>query len=154
MRNTIIILIISLIAVSCGKDKFTTAPQIKFKSIKPDRVPSNVIIHSADVPLLTIGVTDREGDLGFVDGKDTAFLFIRNIALNRTDSFHLPDIQSAAGKNFDSDILMDMFDVLRPDPRYTNRPRVDTLMFELYVKDFAKNKSNVITAGPLYYEVQ
>jgi hypothetical protein len=154
MRNTIIILIISLIAVSCGKDKFTSAPQIKFKSIKPDRAPSNVIINSSDVPVLTINVTDREGDLGIVEGKDTSFLFIRHITLNRTDSFRLPDIQSISGKNFESDIIVNMFDVLRPDPRYTNRPRVDTLMYELYVKDFAKNKSNVITAGPLYYEVQ
>lgn len=154
MRNTIIILIISLLAVSCGKDKFTSAPQIKFKSIKPDRVPSNILINSPDLPILTIGVTDLEGDLGFKNGEDTSFLYIRHIALNRIDSFKLPDLQSVAGKNFESDIIVNMFDVLRPDPRYTAHPRVDTLMYELYVKDFAKNKSNVITAGPLYYEIQ
>jgi hypothetical protein len=154
MRNTILILFISFFAVSCGKDKFTTAPQLKFKSIKPDRVPSNILINSPDVPILTVGVTDLEGDLGFRNGKDTSFLYIRHISLNRTDSFRLPDLQSVSGKNFDSDIIINLFDVLRPDPRYTNRPRVDTLQYELYVKDFAKNKSNVITAGPLYYEVQ
>ena len=153
MRNTIIFLLLSLFAVSCGKDKYTTAPQIEFKSLKPDRVPSNVIIGSPNIPVLTLTVTDKEGDLGFKTGTDTSYLYIRHVLLNRLDSFYLPDIQSVATSNFQSDIIIDMFDVLRPGPR-TNRPRVDTLIYEMYVVDFAKNKSNVITSAPLYYEVQ
>jgi len=32
-----------------------------------------------------------------------------------------------------------------------NRPYTDTLFFEIFVRDFARNKSNVITTEPLYY---
>jgi hypothetical protein len=154
MRNTIIILLISLIAISCGKDKFTSDPQIKFKSIKPDRVRSNVIINSGLVPEIIIGVTDLEGDLGFQRGEDTSLVYIKHRGLNRTDSFRLPDIKSVTGKNFESDIIINTFDILRANPGNNIRPRVDTLYYDIYVVDFAKHKSNVVTAGPLYYEIQ
>ena len=150
MRNTIIILFISFFAASCGKDKYTTAPQIKYKSISPNIVRSDVIIGSPDVPVIALNVTDAEGDLGFKNGSDTSYIFIRNLLINRLDSFRLPDIQSVATKNFQSDILINTFDILRGTSR--PRPKVDTLYFEIYITDFQKNKSNVIKTGdPIYY---
>lgn len=150
MRNTIIIFIISLLAVSCGKDKYTSEPQIKFKSVSPNQVRSGVIIGSPEIPLITLSVTDAEGDLGFKTGKDTSYIFIKNLLVNRLDSFVLPDIESVTTKNFQADIRINTFDVLRGSTR--PRPKVDTLYFEIYIKDFAKHKSNVITtADPIYY---
>ena len=150
MRNTIIIFIISLLAVSCGKDKYTSEPQIKFKSVSPNRVSSGVIIGSPEIPLITLNVTDAEGDLGFKTGKDTSYIFIKNLLVNRLDSFVLPDIESVTTKNFQADIRINTFEVLRGSTR--PRPKVDTLYFEIYIKDFAKHKSNVITTGdPIYY---
>jgi hypothetical protein len=150
MRNTIIILLISLIAASCGKDKYTTAPQIKFKSVSPNRVSSGVIIGSDGIPLITISVTDAEGDLGFKTAKDTSYIYIRNLLVNRIDSFFLPDIQSVASKNFQADIRINTFDILRGSNR--PRPKVDTIIYEMYVVDFNKHKSNIITTDPIYYE--
>jgi hypothetical protein len=150
MRNTIIILLISLIAASCGKDKYTTAPQIKFKSVSPNRVSSGVIIGSDGIPLITISVTDAEGDLGFKTSKDTSYIYIRNLLVNRLDSFFLPDIQSVASKNFQADIRINTFDILRGSSR--PRPKVDTIIYEMYVVDFNKHKSNIITTDPIYYE--
>lgn len=149
MRNTIILLFICLFAVSCGKDKFTSVPQITFKSVKPDRVASNVIIGSPNVPVITINVTDAEGDLGFKTGTDTSYIHIKNLLINRVDSFYLPDLQTVATRNFQGDILINVFDILRGSTR--PRPKVDTLQYEIYVVDFAKNKSNVIVTEPLYY---
>ena len=151
MRNTIIIFIISLLAVSCGKDKYTSEPQIKFKSVSHNRVNSGVIIGSPEIPLITLDVTDAEGDLGFKTGKDTSYIFIKNLLVNRLDSFVLPDIESVTTKNFQADIRINTFDILRGSTR--PRPKVDTLYFEIYIKDFAKHKSNVIiTRDPIYYE--
>jgi hypothetical protein len=149
MRNTIIILLISLIAVSCGKDKYTTVPQLKFKSVSPDRVGSGVIIGSEAIPLITLSVTDSEGDLGFKTAKDTSYIYIRNLLINRVDSFFLPDIQSVAAKNFQADIRINTFDILRGSNR--PRPKVDTIRYEIYVVDFKKNKSNIVTTDPIYY---
>ena len=151
MRNTILFFVISLFAVSCNKDKFTSAPQIKFKSVSPNRVQSGVTLGSSAVPIITISLTDLEGDLGFKTGKDTSYIFIKNLLINRLDSFYLPDIQSVATKNFQTDIRINCFDILRGSAR--TRPKVDTLSYEIYVVDFAKNKSNVIStkADPIYY---
>ncbi|MEO6732159.1 MAG: hypothetical protein ABIN01_13160 [Ferruginibacter sp.] len=152
MRNTIIILVISLIAVSCGKDKFTSAPQIKYKSVSPNIVPRGIRIDDPNMPLITINVTDGEGDLGFKTGKDTSYIFIKNLLINRLDSFYLPDIQTVATKNFQADIRINTFDILRGSNPIPPRGKADTIYYEIYVKDFAKNKSNVIKTGdPIYF---
>jgi len=155
MRNTIIILIISLIAVSCGKDKFTTNPQITFKSVNPNSLRSDLPTGQQILPKLTIQVTDSEGDLGFIAGKDTAYVYIRTI-LNRVpsakvDSLKMPDITAVVTKNFQGDILIEPPFIRSTRPS----PKTDTLYYEIYVKDFAKNKSNVITTtDPVYYIVK
>lgn len=152
MRNTIIIFIISLIAVSCGKDKYTSAPQIKYKSVIPGTVLRGIRIDDPKIPIITINVTDREGDLGFKDGKDTSFIVIKNLLINRTDTFKFPDIQTVATKNFQADIRINTFDILRGSTPSPPRGKADVLYYEIYVIDFAKNKSNVITTGdPIYY---
>jgi hypothetical protein len=97
-----------------------------------------------------VHVTDGNGDLGFNEGKDTSMIFVKNITTARLDSFILPDLSSVAGKNFEADIEVSLFNVLGASTR--PRPKVDTLYFEVYVTDFAKNKSNVIVSGdPLFY---
>ncbi len=151
MRNTIIIFIISLIAVSCGKDKFTSEPQISFKSVSPNTVQSNIRIDNPNIPYITINVTDREGDFG-----DTAYVYIQRIINNKLhyklDSFKMPDINSIKTNNFQADIRINTFDILRGDSTRTRRPKVDTLTYRIYIKDFAKNKSNIIdTDKPLFY---
>lgn len=150
MRYTVIFLLISLFAVSCGKDKYTTNPQISFKSVKPNTLRSDLPTNLQVLPVLTLGITDAEGDIGFIDGKDTAFVYIKSLVNNTVDSFIMPDIQSLTGKNYEADLLIEP-----PFKRSTRpSPKVDTLFYEIYVKDFAKNKSNVIvTSDPVYYIV-
>jgi hypothetical protein len=137
--------------VSCGKDKFTSAPQLKFKSVKPNTVRSDVFSDDPNLPFITLNVTDAEGDFG-----DTAYVFIKRIINSvphyKLDSFKMPNISSIAGKNFQADIRINSFDILRGDSTRPQRPKVDTLTYEIYVKDYAKNKSNVIiTDDPIYY---
>jgi hypothetical protein len=90
--------------------------------------------------------------LGFKTGKDTSYVYIKNLLINRIDSFVMPDIQSVTTKNFQAEIRINVFDVLRGSTR--PRPKVDTLVYEIYIADFAKNKSNKVTTAPIYYVVQ
>ncbi|MEP7110597.1 MAG: hypothetical protein ABI760_21570 [Ferruginibacter sp.] len=151
MRNTIIILIISLFAVSCGKDKYTSAPQIKFKSVDPNVVRRGITSIDPNLPVFTINVTDKEGDLGYIDGTDTSFIVIKNSLINHTDTFRFPDMRSVSIKNFQADIRINSFNILRGSSPPPPSGKADTLYFDIYVIDFAKNKSNVITTEPLYY---
>lgn len=149
MRYILSIFSIVIIFLACKKDKFTTVPQISFKSIKPNAFLSSTTDRTA-APILTITVTDAEGDLGFKTGKDTSVIYITNLLTNKLDSFNLPDIQTSAQKDFKADVEINLFAVMGGSNR--PRPKTDTLFFEVYIKDFAKNKSNVIkTSNPVFY---
>jgi hypothetical protein len=132
---------------SCKKDKFNTVPQISFVSVSPDFYRGGVL-PDEDAPVLKLHVTDAEGDLGFVAGKDTAKIYVKNLRTSKLDSAFLPDIRPVAVKNFQGDILIQM----KPFLGVPNNSKRDTIYFEVYLKDFAKNKSNVLkTEKPVYY---
>ena len=153
MRSTIIIVLSLFIFSACKKDEYTTAPQIKFVSIDPAFASSDLTnIFRESAPKLTIEITDAEGDIGFIPGKDTSRVYIKNLKSGNLDSFFLPDIRSVATKKFKADVIVNLFDALdcvNPGPV---RPRTDTTFYEVYIRDFGKNKSNVIITGqPVFY---
>jgi hypothetical protein len=150
MRYSLLFAIAILFFTTCKKDKYTTAPQIEFRSINPNTAFSNVSCNFQDIPVLTLRVTDAEGDLGFIDGSDTSYVFIKNLLTNDLDSVKLPDIRTAAVKNFSADIDINLCAFLAASTR--PRPKTDTLYFDVYVRDFAKNVSNTIrTTEPVYF---
>ena len=150
MRYTLLLTLLAVAFAACKKDKFTTVPQISFKSVKPNTAFSNIPFSQQEIPVLTVSVTDAEGDLGFIAGKDTSKVFLKNLLTNREDSLILPNISTSAIKNFTGDIAINLASVLAASNR--PRPKTDTLFFEVYIRDFAKNKSNVIkTSAPVFY---
>ncbi len=148
MRKIMIIVAACLFFAACKKDKYTTAPQIKYKSINPLSTSSGVV--GAPNPVLTIGVTDAEGDLGQKAGKDSAWIYVRTLLTNELDSFLFPDLQLAGKKNFQADILINL--PLKCKPRPGGVVHTDTLFYDVYIKDFAENKSNILRTeeGVLY----
>ncbi|MBS1512640.1 MAG: hypothetical protein JST86_17480 [Bacteroidetes bacterium] len=147
MRYTLLIVLVCFL-VACSKDKFTTAPQISFVSFNPQEYFQGTVDPAA-LPVLTIHVTDAEGDLGFKSGKDTSFVYLLNLRTNKFDSIALPDIGTATQKNFKADVAINMKQFLGV-PNFAVK---DTIYYKVYVKDFAKNKSNEITTDKpiLYY---
>ena len=146
----LIVFVASLSA--CKKDKFTTAPQIKFKSISPDNAASDLTFNQRQfAPKLTIEITDAEGDVGLVPNIDTSRIYIKNLLLNKLDSFDMPEALPGT-KNFKANVEINLYNTLGCRLVGPPRPRTDTIYYEVYVKDFAKNKSNVITTDkPVYY---
>ena len=62
---------------ACGKDKYTTEPQLTFKSFNPNQ--SNNLVPYEFQSTIKLEVRDKEGDIGLNAGKDTAFIFIREM---------------------------------------------------------------------------
>ena len=152
MRYTLLIASVVLGLAACNKDKFTTAPQISYKSIKPNFISGNIPITGQLLPVLTFHITDAEGDIGFNAGSDTAIIYIKNLLTNTSDSFFFPKLTNATSKNFqaDVDVNINTNNLLKASTRPA--PKTDTLFYEVYVKDFAKNKSNTIVTGdPVYF---
>lgn len=142
MRYTFLIAIIALGLTACNKDKYTTAPQIKFKEFSPNVWRGGL----SEVPVMILTVTDAEGDLGMIAHKDTAYIYIQDPRTPDLDSIAMTDISSGTGKNFEAELRINLKQVFTP----LQTP--DTIYYDVYIKDFAKNKSNVIrTDKPAYY---
>ena len=81
-------------------------------------------------------------------------MYVKNksIAPYKIDSLKFPQLTNLDTKNLNVDVSVMIRSVLANSGR--PKPFVDTLYFEVYVKDFAKNKSNVIiTTKPVYLVV-
>lgn len=148
MRASIFIVSIFFL-LSCSKDKFTDIPQLEYKSLDRNQWVGT-IINGQVPPHIILEVTDGNGDLGFIPGKDTSFVFVKNIVTGATDSIRFPNLEAAAKKNFKAEIEVSLFNVMRRSSS-TVRPLFDTFYYEVYIKDFARNKSNVVvTTDPFY----
>ena len=150
MRYRLVFTIAILFLTACKKDKFTTAPQIEYKSISPTAVTAGT--NSSD-PVVTIHITDSEGDLG-ITTKDTAFVYMKSLLTNNFDSIAFPDLQAVTKSKFSADVDITLSKVFKCKTLPGNPPplHTDQIYFEIYVKDFAKNKSNVIRTGePVYF---
>lgn len=108
MRYTLYIMALGLLFLGCKKDKFTTAPQISFKSYSPNVWFSNSTVTPG--PMLNIKLTDAEGDFGFTANKDTSYVYIKNLTIPPfdIDSLKFPTLKNVAGKNFDAEISVDL----------------------------------------------
>jgi len=145
----ILITVFSAFLMSCNKDTYTSAPTITYLSITPNTWYSDN--PSINGPLLKFQLTDLEGDFGFQD-TSVSYVYIRNVAdsLSPFDSIPFPPIDIADKKNLNVEVSVDLGNILPPASPV--RPNTDTLYFEAFVRDFAKNKSNVIVTGnPLYF---
>jgi hypothetical protein len=147
MRIIVLAVFLGLFLVSCKKDKFTSEPQIEFKSVDPNFTSIDV---GAAVPQVTFSVTDSEGDLGFRSGSDTAFIYISN-RKSKSDSLPFPDLGASGKSNFKADVTVSLANFLECTPLTPPELHIDTLYFDIYVRDFKKNKSNVIATSAVYF---
>jgi hypothetical protein len=148
----VLILLFTAVLFSCKKDEFTDEPQITFKRF--DLSESNNYVQQNMQPHIIMEVTDANGDLGFKPGEDTAIIYLKNLLTGRIDStLYFPDLGASATQNFKGEVSVGLFSVLGGrDLPANQRPYSDTLYFEIYIKDFAKHKSNVIqTPDPFIY---
>lgn len=149
MRIIILLAAVILFSTSCKKDKFTTEPQIEYLRVDPNATSIDL---GAVVPDIEFRIRDAEGDLGLKTGADTSFIYLKNLLTGKFDSLPFPNLQLSAKNNFQADVSASINRVLECKSLPSGDLHTDTLYFEIYVKDFAKNKSNVITTGdPIYF---
>lgn len=156
MNKLLSLLLLSVSLAACNKDKFTTVPQISFNSLKPNTYQRGTPIN-AEGPKLSIQLKDAEGDFRFTSGKDTSYVYIKNLTIPpfNIDSIPFPSASALQRKDLDAEVVVDLKfgrGILTGTPNPPRRPFVDTVYFEVFVRDIAKNKSNVIkTADPLFF---
>ena len=144
MRNLLLFAFLLLAFTACKKDKFSTEPQIMFVSVNPNVASIQI---GSRIPELTFSITDKEGDIGKKAGVDTAFIYLKNNLTGKSDSLAFPDLLAAGKTSFKADVSVSIARVLDCKSLPSGALHVDTLFFDVYVRDFERNKSNVITTG-------
>jgi hypothetical protein len=146
MRIIILGCLIGLFFSACNKDKYTTEPQIKYKSVDPNYVDSST---SSLTPSITFSITDAEGDIGSLTLRDTAYIHVKNLHTGDSALYEFPDLKDITKKNFKADVSV----TLTGNGLFSCPVQnvLDTLYFEIYVTDYGKHKSNTIVTGdPIY----
>ena len=140
-RSTLFgILAAATLAVSwsgCGKDTFTTKPQIKFIKAEDYTVSQGGLIK------FYLEVTDKEGDL-----QDS--IYIQGIAKscpqsNFTYGYPVPEFPSEANAKVDIEVTFINGVLGAPYPPLSPQcGRADTTNFRFWIKDKAKNVSDTV----------
>ncbi len=143
MRIKSLIIVLSLVIAGCGKNKFTTAPQLQFKSVNTHVLDHNQVIQ------FKLSLTDKEGD---VSG---AVMYVTKIVPGCTgsgfvDSTNIPAFPAGADVQADVQVTyangVNVSDgnggVIRPilSPQCGKN---DTCQFQFVVKDIAGHLSNI-----------
>lgn len=136
MRNTIVIALFALIFIGCKKEKFTTKPQLTFKSI------NTKVLDRGQIIIFTLGYTDLEGDL-----QDS--IYVEKIEPTCTQSgfiskYIIPNFPST--KNAEGDIQVSFgYNVDNyPLIKAPQCSRNDTCYFRFALKDKAQNVSDTV----------
>lgn len=148
MKNTFILVCIVAGLVSCKKDSFESVPKISFEDLKRNVVDRELLANERNLaPELVLKITDAEGDFGVNTDTDSSWIVIKHLLSNNIDSIRFPDLSRAPKNNFEAEVSVNLFDFIECVDPGPARPRVDTIYYEVYVRDWKNHKSNVITTG-------
>jgi hypothetical protein len=136
MRNTVLFSIIILSLFSCKKDKYTTTPQLKYKSVNTKQLQRGGTLK------FTLSFTDAEGDL-------TDSLWVQKIVRacpdksnsSFTQLYKIPAFPTS--KNQSGEIIV-AYEYIQINPICPSRN--DTAVFRFVLKDKAKNKSDTVVS--------
>jgi hypothetical protein len=149
--NKLPVFILLLAVLACGKDKFQTIPQLKFKSINTYNVPINENLR------VTLEYTDKEGDV------DDSLVVVRQ-RLNRRGPvtlspsiFNIPEFPNTNKGQFEMNFLYQfhLISGLTPIRIPGSNPPMnepDTLLMKFVAKDKAGNKSDTLVLNTIYVE--
>ena len=139
MRNTILIAVICLAICGCTKNKFSTIPQLKYKSVNTNELSNGQIIQ------FKLSYSDAEGDL-----QDS--IYVEKYGTNCPDSrfkqyYNMPNFPVV--KNSEGEILVS-YGYGVPNYPLIQSPQCpgknDTCYFRFMIQDKAKNKSDTVNS--------
>ncbi|HVZ95597.1 MAG TPA: hypothetical protein VG847_01900 [Chitinophagaceae bacterium] len=145
MRHTLLIAILLLFLGSCTKDKFSSTPSLKFKSVNTTN------LYNQGVITFTMHFTDAEGDL-----TDSIFMdeMVANCpASDVSGAFALPSFP--ATKNVQGDITVTLgynrSDYLSISPQCQEN---DTAVFRFALRDKALHISDTVSSPVIIIHYQ
>ena len=132
MRQQILLLLITLFASSCDRNKYV--PQITLEEVGPDQV-----VALEDSIYMRIGFYDKDGDLGenFTDDRN---LFVVDHRLNLAHEFRISNIVPGGAEV----PIQGSLEWTIPSVYITNGNATQKVSYSIYVVDRAGNQSNTL----------
>lgn len=140
MRKTLLFSILIFLVGGCNKDKFTTAPQLKYESVNTKQ------LHNGESIEFTLSFTDAEGDIGDK-------IYIQKIVPPCPSNLHpgfidsteiIPEIPSA--HNLSGQVIITYpYNDLNPECA----PRNDTAIFKFVLRDKAQHLSDTAVSDAI-----
>lgn len=147
----IFIVLLSVLSSCKKKTKGSVIPSISFIDLKPNTVHSG---RSEDTVFIRFNVSDGDGDIGSTSGSTEASISVKDSRDTKENPYYFPAIPKeilATGGGVTGEctlkIYASLFLIARPDLVHA---KGDTLHYDIYVKDKAGNKSNVIVTPDIY----
>ena len=147
MRYTILFSIfLLLLFAGCKKDKFSTAPSLKFKSVNTTELRTQQLL------TFTLSFTDAEGDL-----TDSSRIFVQEVvadcaASNLEGLFQLPPFPTTKNQKGDINVTFgyNVSDYTSISPQCQKN---DTAVFRFVLNDNAHHASDTVSSPTiiLYY---
>ncbi|MEZ4951210.1 MAG: hypothetical protein R2784_17760 [Saprospiraceae bacterium] len=158
MAKYLTIIFLSVFAIACVKPPdYPIEPLIDF--LRLDKNTLSQGLDDQDFVLATISFTDGDGDIG--SSNDSISIVITDLRDNsiNTSATELPEVPSqGAGNGISGEITFRLFQTCciwppqfqqAPCTPSSNYP-VDTLRYEVFIRDKAGNESNRIVLDPIY----
>ena len=155
LKYTLFLSIAMIIACTKPPD-YSDTPEIAFISLSKDElIAGNNLTESLT---LTISFTDGDGDIGIDDG--TPSVFFKDLRDgSEFITFFAPVIpEQGVGNGISGEMYIKVSTTccIHPDPNQTDGCTgdfsdypIDSLVYEVYIKDRAGNKSNIIETNPI-----
>ncbi len=138
MRKTYLLSLLILFLAGCNKDKFTTKPQLKYKSV------NTTVLSQRETIVFNLSFTDAEGDL-----SDTLFIvkFAANCDKSKINAkYKLPPFPTGKNQSGDLAVTFTYNDVPPKCPL-----RNDTAVFKFVLKDKAQNISDTAVSETIVF---
>ena len=156
------LLLFSIIAtafITCvSPPDYPIEPQIEFKSLSKSKMRQGQL-GNEDSLFLAFTFTDGDGDIGSSgkNSNDSVNIFFIDKRNNQpSERFRIPYVpEQGAGNGISGEVRVLLFttccNVLPPCEPSTTKP-IDTLVYEIYIKDRAGHESNRIKTAPIFLE--
>ena len=139
------IFVLAFLLLSCGKDKFTTKPQLKFKSASANTISGNQVL------TIRLDLTDKEGDFTTLLGMKKSVLGCPTSNFIDSVTFAIPnDFLTTKGNHGEVDVILDRIkrgsnSCFLPG----NVVRPDTTVYSFWTRDKAGNVSDTARTGTI-----
>lgn len=139
MRNAFLISVFIFLLTGCKKDKYTTAPQLKYKSVNTN------MLGRGQTLVFTLSFTDAEGDLtDDLIVKKEVKVCPAGLDGSFEQPYRLPEFP--AGKNQKGDLIV-TYDYNSINPICDARN--DTAIFKFVLRDKAQHVSDTAVSEPI-----